>query len=359
MAPLGQIDLRSVGYQLVHRLCVGGMGEIWAAFRMGAHGAIKPCIVKMIRPELALESTYRRLFIAEGQVGMMLDHINIVSVFDMGAVGERLFIAMDWVDGVDLATLWPRVQRMRGRPMAVADAVYIVGALLDALHHVHALRLAEREWSVVHHDVSPRNVMIGSRGEVKLMDFGLVGSRAEGSGFRGTLRYLSREQARGRPEPASDLFAVGAILHELLAGRKFRYACRGKEPLLAEILLGGIPPLKRRVPAPLESLRRGLLEPRSEFRIKTAAQALAGLAAWPGYRSGGVQLEELYRMAIGGPRPGRLRLLSLGAFASPLGPRGPVAPEVDLASGVVSRPRPVEHAAAHRAASAHGSSPKG
>ncbi|MEM9453515.1 MAG: serine/threonine-protein kinase [Myxococcota bacterium] len=314
------------GYELVQRLGAGGMGEIWAAVRVGSHGAIKPCVVKMIRPELAEQPRYRRLFEAEARVGMMLGHPNIVSVFDVGVVGQQLFMAMDWVDGVDLREFWSRAQQVSGRPMAVDDAVYIVGALLDALDHVHGVDIMDVQYiqhmqhmqgpSVVHHDVSPRNVMIGSRGEVKLMDFGLVGLRGdpgEGSapGFRGTLRYLSREQARGRAEPASDLFAVGAILHELLEGRKFRHACTGEDMLMTEILLGGIPTLERTIPEPVESLRRGLLEPRPEFRVKTAARALARLEAWSEYRGGRRRLEALYREAIGDPRPGLTRLRSL------------------------------------------------
>lgn len=293
------------------------MGEIWAAIRVGSHGAIKPCVVKMIRPELAAQPGYRRLFEAEARVGMMLGHPNIVSVFDVGMAGRRLFMAMDWVDGVDLREFWSRAQRASGRPMEVDDAVYIVGALLDALDHVHGMPIARP--SIVHHDVSPRNVMIGSRGEVKLMDFGLVGLRGEpgeGStpGFRGTLRYLSREQARGRAEPASDLFAVGAILHELLEGRKFRHACTGEDMLMTEILLGGIPTLERPIPEPIESLRRGLLEPRPELRVKTAARALARLEAWSDYRGRRRRLEALYRQAIGAPRSGLTRLRSLGGY---------------------------------------------
>ncbi|MCA9706166.1 MAG: hypothetical protein KDK70_09985 [Myxococcales bacterium] len=137
---------------------------------------------------------------------------------------------------------------------------------------------------------------------------GLVGlvdpPEGEGPCFGGTLRYLAREQARGRPGPASDLFGVGAILHELLDGRRFRHTCPTDEALRAEILLGGIPPLPRRVPGPVESLRRGLLEPRAELRIPSAEHALERLLAWPGYRPRRARLEALYREVIGPPRCG-------------------------------------------------------
>lgn len=314
-------DLREAGYELVCRLGEGGMGEVWAAARYGVAGAIKPCAIKVIRPALAGDEQYRRLFVAEGRVAMMLGHANIVSVFDVGVVDELLFMAMDWVDGVDLGAFRRQVQQAAGgRPLAVEDAAHVVGALLDALGYAHGYCIAGREHGIVHRDVSPGNVMITSRGEVKLMDFGLAGldrSLREGTGprFRGTLRYLSREQARGRPEPASDLFAVGAILHELLDGRKFRHWCDGDDALVSEIFEGGIPPLARRVPAPIEALRRGLLEPRAELRIKTARRALTTLAEWPGYRNRRLHLESLYRQVIGEPRSGLTQLLSLGVHS--------------------------------------------
>jgi hypothetical protein len=317
----GPGDLREAGYELVYRLGEGGMGQVWAAARFGLAGAIKPCAIKVIRPALAGDEQYRRLFVAEGRVAMMLGHANIVSVFDVGVVDELLFMAMDWVDGVDLGAFRQQAQLAAGgRPLAVEDAAHVVGALLDALGYAHGFCVAGREHGIVHRDVSPGNVMITSRGEVKLMDFGLAGLEHErvGPQLRGTLRYLSREQARGRPEPASDLFAVGALLHELLDGRRFRHWCSSDDALVAEIFDGRIPPLERRVPAPIEALRRGLLEPRVELRIKTARRALITLATWSGYRNRRLHLEVLYRQVIGKPRSGLTQLLSLGAHSEPL-----------------------------------------
>ncbi|MEM7153750.1 MAG: serine/threonine-protein kinase [Myxococcota bacterium] len=314
----GRGQLRQAGYELLCQLGQGGMGEVWAAARIGVEGAIKPCAIKVIRPVFADDARYRELFVAEGRLAMMLSHANIVSVFDVGVVGGRLFMAMEWVDGVDLGTFWRRVQQAAGgQPLAVPEAMHVVGALLDAVGYAHDFSVAGCEQGVVHRDISPGNAMITSRGEVKLMDFGLAGlgpGIGDGAGprLRGTLRYLSREQARGRPEAASDLFAIGAILHELLEGQKFRRECEDDQALIASIFEGGIPRLQRRVPEVIESLRRGLLEPRVELRIKTARQALTTLASWPGYRNRRLQLESLYRQVFGEPRSGLTQLLSLG-----------------------------------------------
>ena len=314
----GRGQLRQAGYELLCQLGEGGMGEVWAAARIGVEGAIKPCAIKVIRPVFADDTRYRELFVAEGRLAMMLSHANIVSVFDVGVVGGRLFMAMEWVDGVDLNTFWRRVQQAAGgQPLAVPEAMHVVGALLDAVGYAHDFSVAGCEQGIVHRDISPGNAMITSRGEVKLMDFGLAGlgrGIGEGAGprLRGTLRYLSREQARGRPEAASDLFAIGAILHELLEGQKFRHECEDDKALIASIFEGGIPRLERRVPRAIEELRRGLLEPRVELRIKTARQALTTLASWPGYRNRRLQLEALYRQVFGEPRSGLTQLLSLG-----------------------------------------------
>ncbi|MCA9707396.1 MAG: hypothetical protein KDK70_16210, partial [Myxococcales bacterium] len=129
--------LRQAGYELVHRLGEGGMGELWAAARLGAHGAVKPCVLKTIRPALAGDARCRRLLIDEGRVGMLLGHANLVSAFDLCLADERPFLAMDWVDGVDLATLGPRACRRVTGPLDVADAVHVAGALLDALSYLH------------------------------------------------------------------------------------------------------------------------------------------------------------------------------------------------------------------------------
>lgn len=317
----GSAELRRAGYELVRRLGVGGMGEIWAAAKVGVGGAVKPCAIKVIRREHAEDPYYRRLFVAEGRLSMILGHASIVSVFDVGAIGRVPFMAMEWIDGVDLDTFRRRVQHAgQGLPMSISDAAHVAGSLLDALGYAHELSVAGCEHGIVHRDVSPRNVMITSRGEVKLMDFGLAGVEAEASEglaprFRGTLRYLSREQARGRPRASSDLFAVGAILHELLDGRRFRYPHEEEQALVAAIFEEGIPPLERRVPPVIEELRRGLLEPRAELRFRTARRALSTLASWPGHRDRRLQLEELYRRVVGAPRSGLTQLLSLGVHS--------------------------------------------
>ncbi|MEX1363843.1 MAG: serine/threonine-protein kinase [Nannocystaceae bacterium] len=314
----GSAGLRQAGYELVRRLGKGGMGEVWAAAKLGVEGAIKPCAIKVIRPDYADDARYRELFVAEGRLAMMLGHSCIVSVFDVGVVGRMLFMAMEWIDGVDLNTFRRQVQLAAGgQALSIVDAAHITGALLDALGYAHGFRVGGCEHGIVHRDVSPRNVMITSRGEVKLMDFGLAGlqpDRGQGPGprLRGTLRYLSREQARGRPEAASDLFAVGAILHELLDGRRFRHEHDDESSLVASIFDEGIPRLARRVPPVIDTLRRGLLEPRAELRFRTARRALATLAKWPGYRNRRLQLESLYRQVIGEPRSGLTQLLSLG-----------------------------------------------
>lgn len=322
----GPHDLRRAGYELICRLGQGGMGEVWAAARLGVEGAIKPCAIKVIRPAFADDSHYRDMFVAEGRLAMMLSHANVVSVFDVGVVDGLLFMAMEWVDGVDLGTFRRRVQQAAGgQAMSCAEAVHIVGGLLDALEYAHGFRIAGCEHGVIHRDISPGNVMVTSRGEIKLMDFGLAGlergldggldresGKNTGPRFRGTLRYLSREQARGRPEAASDLFAVGAILHELLQGRKFRHDCPNDDALVAAIFERGIPPLGRTVPPPIDAVRRGLLEPRVELRTRSARRALGMLAQWRGYRNRRLQIEALYRSVFGEPRSGLTQLLSLG-----------------------------------------------
>ncbi|HEY0479772.1 MAG TPA: serine/threonine-protein kinase [Kofleriaceae bacterium] len=207
-------------YDVLDRIAVGGMAEVFLAKAYGAHGFEKTLAIKRILPELASDPEFAARFIAEAKVAVRLSHANVVQVFDFGRIGESLFIAMEFVDGLDLAALLRRFKdehRQVPLPAAFHIAIEIVRALDFAHSH-----------NVVHRDVSPSNILISRAGEVKIADFGIAIAasphRGGGTGPRkvmGKWRYMSPEQARGDTlDTRSDLFSAASVMFELFTGEK-------------------------------------------------------------------------------------------------------------------------------------------
>ena len=207
-------------YEIVARLGSGGMGDVYRArdTRLG-----RDIAVKVLPAELATDADRMRRFEAEARSASRLNHPNIVTIHDVGNEGGIAWIAMELVEGESL-------REVVGRgPLPVPDAVAIAVQIADGLARAHAA-------GIVHRDLKPENVMFGPGGLVKIVDFGLAQAEpaagfapsaaatetartAAGAVF-GTVGYMSPEQARGLPvDPRTDLFAFGAVLYEMLAGR--------------------------------------------------------------------------------------------------------------------------------------------
>ncbi len=213
-------------YELVSRIGAGGMGEVFLARSLGAGGFAKDVVIKRILPHLASDPGFVQRFIEEGKLVVRLRHAGIAQVLDMGEEGGVYFIAMEHVEGKDLGELL-RVAAAAGRRMPVPLVVHVLVALLDALDYAHHATDADgTPLGVIHRDVSPSNVMIGTSGEVKLLDFGIAraAERLQHSttgAIRGKYGYMSPQQAAGLElDPRSDLFSVGVIAWELLTGER-------------------------------------------------------------------------------------------------------------------------------------------
>jgi serine/threonine protein kinase len=294
-------------YLLTQRIGRGGMGEVWAAIHLGLE---MPCAIKLMRSELGADEdrrTYEAMFLGEASLCSQLRNGRIVRVHNSGSIDGRLFIAMDLVDGVNLRDFLRTIGIPNGGPLPLPLVAFVIGELLEALDYAHDRTIGGQEGGVVHGDVTPGNVMISSRGEVLLTDFGLarlVGSTSPCRHAIGTPAYMAPEQARGHACRESDLYAVGALLHELLTGQP----PLPKRATIADVLTLAkqqvAAPMRDDIPAPLEALRRALLAKDFARRIGTAAEALAILGEWPGHRHRAAQLRELYREHIGRPHSG-------------------------------------------------------
>lgn len=212
-------------YRLFKALKKGGMARVHVALDPleAAGGVGQLYAVKTLLPELAGDKGFREMFTTEGKVGLRLRHPNIVRTFDAGVHEGTAFIAMELIEGQDVASVLKRLRR-EGERLPLPLAVAITRDVCAGLDYAHGLRDEEGQpLEIVNRDVSPGNVMLSWAGEVKLIDFGIAQTtmdvRAQIGTIKGKLNYMSPEQIRGLPvDPRSDVFAVGAMLYELATG---------------------------------------------------------------------------------------------------------------------------------------------
>ncbi|HJZ83750.1 MAG TPA: serine/threonine-protein kinase [Polyangia bacterium] len=212
-------------YQLVERIAVGGMAEIYRGRMIGVGGFEKPVAIKKILPRLARDERFIKLLMNEAKINASLSHANIVQINDLGLneAGEY-FLVLEYVDGRDLRAILDAARERRST-VSREVALFIGGEVCEALEHAHRLCDSDgKPLGLVHRDVSPANILVSYAGEVKLTDFGIAKQLKEASlvtTLKGKFGYMSPEQARSLPvDQKSDLFSLGAILYEMLLGRK-------------------------------------------------------------------------------------------------------------------------------------------
>ncbi|MEY4576440.1 MAG: hypothetical protein RL701_1143 [Pseudomonadota bacterium] len=208
-------------YKRVRRLGAGGMAETYLAVQRAAGGFEQRVCMKFILPGYRDNADFRRLFLREASIAASLRHSNIVGIIDVDASAG--YMVLELVDGVDLRTL---LNSLPGRRLPPELATLVAIELCKALAYAHARVRRGQPDGIVHRDVSPSNVLISYAGEIKLTDFGVARAmRADveplSATVKGKLCYMSPEQARGQLlDGRSDLFAVGVLCYELLAGSR-------------------------------------------------------------------------------------------------------------------------------------------
>ena len=218
--------------------CVIGEGSMGVVYR-----AIDPLInrrvaIKVMAEAVAQDAGLRDRFLREAQAAGSLQHPNVVTIYDFGEVEDHLFIAMEYVEGDDLSDLITKNVTIR-----VSDALDLIIGLLHGLAYAH-------KRGIIHRDIKPANVRVDSEGKARLMDFGvahLASSELTSTGILlGTPAYMAPEQITGGAVTAeTDLFSVGAVLYELLAGRR---------PFVGETLQSLMYSILNRTPQPLDEI---------------------------------------------------------------------------------------------------------
>ncbi|MES1206900.1 MAG: serine/threonine-protein kinase [Pseudomonadota bacterium] len=266
-------------YTLLEKLAVGGMAEVFRAKIHSSHGFEKILVVKRILPHLAADPSFVAMFIDEAKLTAQLTHPKIVQILDFGDVNGQYFIALEFVDGFDALGLLRIAAQKRVRvPPPVA--VFIVQEILEALDYAHNARDMEgKPMQIVHRDISPSNIFVSKRGDVKLGDFGIAhAERRDSNTQTGTLKgkygYMSPEQVVGRPIDArSDLFAIGVVLAELLTGRRLFSAAADLDVLLKvrDVRLDRLDKYGTDIPPALDNIVRGALKKDPAERPQTAS----------------------------------------------------------------------------------------
>jgi serine/threonine protein kinase len=212
-------------YEIVARLKSGGMATLFLAHRRGAAGFQRFVAIKVVHPHLASDASFVRMFVDEALLSARIVHPNVVHVEELGEAEGTYFLVMEYVHGCSLSLLVRALAR-RKRMLAAEIATSIVMKVADGLHAAHETRGDRGELlGVVHRDVSPQNVLLAYQGHVKLIDFGIAkaagrSQQTEAGSIKGKFRYMSPEQAWGRPvDRRSDVFSLGIVLWELLAAR--------------------------------------------------------------------------------------------------------------------------------------------
>jgi len=236
--------------------------------------------IKAILADLAEEEEFVKMFLDEGRLVQMIRHPNVVDLYEVGQDEGVMYMAMEWVEGDSLHTLIAEAGKRR--PIPPEMAVRIVADAAAGLHAAHELTNEQGEsLAVVHRDVSPHNILIGTTGSVKLVDFGVakaVERLAEATmagQVKGKFGYMSPEQAVARPvDRRSDVFSLGIVLFEVTTGRRLFRGTHDAETLHL-VVEGDIPrptSIDPRYPPRLEQIVLKALSRSRRERFQTAEE---------------------------------------------------------------------------------------
>jgi serine/threonine protein kinase len=324
-------------YEVVRLLGRGGMGEVYLALdeRLRRHVALK-----LLREDVASDPARRARFEREARLAAALHHPHICTIYEIGEWDGQLCIAMEYVEGTTLE------ERVAAGPLTIGESMRIATQSADALE-------AARQAHVVHRDLKSANIVITPRGDVKILDFGLAKlleepgapslttaeALSEAGVVMGTAGYMAPEQVLGQPaDHRSDLFSLGVVLYEMMAGRR-PFSGATSMTVLDAILHQSPPPIARfndQVPDPLARVVVKLLEKDPGRRYQTAQDVYNDLER--------VQHESTARVASVGPsargRAGRWLLAAAAVVVLGIGgvawwPRLRSASAVDMPSIVV------------------------
>ncbi|HSP78283.1 MAG TPA: serine/threonine-protein kinase, partial [Myxococcaceae bacterium] len=250
------------------------MAEVYLAKAMGPMGFAKTLVVKRILPHLAEDPSFVEMFFSEARLAALLNHPNIVQIFDFGEADDAYFLAMEYIDGPNLRSLCRRAYEA-GTPLPTHLCAKLLSFACEGLAYAHEFADPEtgEPLRLIHRDVSLDNILVASNGGVKVVDFGIAKAanqshRTRTGMIKGKIAYMPPEQLQGQPlDLRVDVFALGVVLYELLSGKK-PFDAESEVGMIQAILNEPVVPVNERrsdVPEPLQHvLSRALAKDRDE-----------------------------------------------------------------------------------------------
>lgn len=284
----------------------GGMSEVYlTAMQGGLGGFQKLVVVKLLRRDLAEDEDFRQMFLDEARLSARLNHPNVVQTYDVGDDRGRYYIAMEYLEG----QTFERVRRARGasKQFPLGMQLQMLIQVLSALQYAHHLTDYDNTaLAIVHRDVTPSNVFVTYDGQVKLVDFGIAKvvdsvNHTRAGVMKGKARYAAPEQIAGTAiDRRADLFSVGVMLWEILAGKPI-WAGLPEREVVRRVGSGELPPLPSGAPELLQQICWKAMAFRPDDRYPTAEalrgeldRYVAGLALVPRERELGAAVSELF-----------------------------------------------------------------
>lgn len=269
-------------YRLLAELGRGGMASVYLAISRGIGGVNKLVVLKAVLPELASDPSSLAMFMDEARLAAQLNHPNVVQTYEVGTEGGRYVIVMEYLEGQTLGNVVQAAQKAK-RPLELALYLRVLIGALEGLHYAHELAAYDgTPLRLVHRDVSPQNIFVTYRGQVKVLDFGIAkaassSTHTETGIVKGKLAYMAPEQMVGdKVDARADIYSVGCILWALATGRKLWKDVQDVQ-IMTRVVNGDIPTPRSVNPECDERLERIVMKalaPDPERRYQTA-QALA------------------------------------------------------------------------------------
>jgi serine/threonine protein kinase len=339
-------------FELIAEIASGGMATVFLARLEGVAGFQRLYAIKRLHPHLANEGEFVDMFLDEARLAARIHHPNVVSILEVGTSEQGYYLVMEYIEGDTAARLLARASQVGGR-LPPATAIRIALDTLNGLHAAHELTDDEGQpLHIVHRDVSPQNILVGIDGASRITDFGVAHAATRLSSTRtgqlkGKLAYMAPEQARGaNVDRRSDVFAMGVVLWEMLAGKRLFKASNDAETL-HRILFAPMPTLRGAgidIPMPLDAVCAKALEREQENRYGSAAEfadelervarslgLLATTRDIASYIDGTMgaeisQQREVVRMWLSRSEPSRNDRISVSGLEGSRGPRRPSVP---------------------------------
>ncbi len=282
---VAEVGSTANNYQILAKLAMGGMAEIFLARGISTAGVERYVVLKRIIRDKANDTHFVQMFLEEARLAAQLQHANIAQVYDIGKLGDSYFFTMEYVHGETVRGLLQRARSLR-REIPLGLVLTVIAGTAAGLHHAHdRIGIDGRPLGIVHRDVSPSNLMISYDGSVKVVDFGVAKAEnraheTRSGAVKGKISYLSPEQCRGAPvDRRSDLFSLGIVLWEMLTVERLYRRSSDFENMSAIVTEPVPPPSIHRpgIPRDLEQLSIRLLAKRAEDRFQSAEQLIEAI----------------------------------------------------------------------------------